>query len=123
MHKQANKAEQYARSQHLAADCLEFTEISFPYKSCSLACDHFSLQISHGGSASGLSETSAQQLQGRKHGELGKIGTRYARLAKSSTEEQTRARRFQASQIFERQVKHSSSCLFSFAFRVCIASE
>lgn len=37
-------------------------------------------------------------------GELGKIGTRYARLAKSSTEEQSRMRRIQASQIFERQV-------------------
>lgn len=38
-------------------------------------------------------------------GELGKIGTRYARVARSSTEELSRARRIQASQIFQRQVK------------------
>lgn len=41
---------------------------------------------------------------GEELGELAKIGTRYARVAKSSSEEQSRARRIQASQIFERQV-------------------
>ena len=46
---------------------------------------------------------------GDEMGELGKIGTRYARLAKSSSEEQNRARRIQASQIFERQVRSSST--------------
>ena len=44
---------------------------------------------------------------GEETGELGKIGMRYARLAKSSTEEQTRARQFQASQIFARQASKS----------------
>lgn len=37
-------------------------------------------------------------------GELGKISNKYARQARSSVEEQQRARRIQAGQIFARQV-------------------
>ena len=48
-----------------------------------------------------LSTAAAGEEEG---GELGVIGSRYARVSKPGHEEQSRARRIQAGQIFERQV-------------------
>ena len=42
---------------------------------------------------------------GEDDAELGKLGTRYARVAKASSEEQMKARRIAAQQIFERQAR------------------
>ena len=47
---------------------------------------------------------------GEEDVELGKLGTRYARVAKASSEEQMKARRIAAQQIFERQVGPPPQC-------------
>ena len=42
---------------------------------------------------------------GEEEGEIGKLGNKYARVARASLEEQQRVRRLQARQIFARQVR------------------
>ena len=64
-----------------------------------------------------LSTAAAGEEEG---GELGVIGSRYARVSKPGHEEQSRARRIQAGQIFERQVGISCCTPLGCSLKSCL---